>query len=122
VRAQRVLIAVILSVCAVACSSSGAPLSTATPTAHLATPFGSIAVNATGRPTNQWYDQVRTALFSAPGLPGHISMTYVDEANDQIVIGVDTEDAQRAAEQEMAKLGLPPDAVKVIIQGFAIPD
>jgi hypothetical protein len=122
VRAQRVLIAVIHSVCAVACSSSGAPLSTATPTAHLATPFGSIAVNATGRPTNQWYGQVQAALFSAPGLPGHISTTYIDGANDQIVIGVDTEDAQRAAEQEIAKLGLPPDAVKVIIRGFAIPN
>jgi hypothetical protein len=122
VRAPSVLIAVIFAVGAVACSSSGAqPSSTATPTPQLATPLESGAV-VTGRPTNAWYGQVQAALFAAPGLLDHISMTDIDEGNDQIVIGVDTEDAQRAAEQEIAKLGLPPDAVMVIIQSFVVAD
>ena len=123
-RALCVLIAVILAVGAVACSSSqsqptGTPL-TGTPVEELATPFESGAV-VTGRPTNAWYDLVRAALFATPGLPDHMSSTDIDEGRDVIVIGVDTEDAQRAAEQTIATLGLPDDAVEVIIQAFVVP-
>ena len=47
--------------------------------------------------------------------------TDVDEVQNRIVIGVDTEDAVQAAELEIAKLGLPDGAVQVIVAERAVP-
>jgi hypothetical protein len=71
---------------------------------------------------SEWYPQVQAALYPAPGVLGHILMTDIDETHNRILIGVDSEDAVRAAEREIAKLGLPPGAVQVIVTQPVIPD
>lgn len=68
-----------------------------------------------------WYTDVQNVIFTDARIHDLISTTDVDEARNQIVIGIVNEEARQIAEADIAALSLPPGAVAVEIRPFVIP-
>lgn len=63
---------------------------------------------------SDWYEQI-DPVWSAPGLIGQVSYTDIDEVANVIKVGVYTEAAVEAANRELARIGIPADAVQVVL-------
>ena len=55
----------------------------------------------------QWYDDMQDAVWAVPG----VNMTDLDEGKNRLEIGVDEKAVERAVEEELAKLGIPREAL-----------
>jgi len=61
-------------------------------------------------------------MLRVPELAGHITSWSTNVDNYFLEIGVDNDDARAAADCELARLGVKPGTVHVIVRGFGKPD
>lgn len=97
--------AIVLLGLAIACGGGESSSPTPTPT-----PQASRLVDI------EVYNQVRNAVYPAPGLMGHLCGSNLDELGNKVVIWVDTEEAATIAEREIEKLNLAPGSAEVVVQ------
>lgn len=58
-----------------------------------------------------WYDRMWGALVEA--IPGGVTLTDIDDARNRLLVGVINLELQSRVEQELAKLGIPREAVVI---------
>lgn len=64
----------------------------------------------------EWYDRLGS-LFSIPG----VALTDLDEGRNRLTVGVQGSEARPVVEQELQRLGIPSEAVRIEETGPIIP-